>query len=174
MDVEEVAHPDGRIVVFCIPGRPAGFPRHIDGKYLMRCGESLVPMSPDRLRAIILEGVQKDWLEECSVERLNPGRIPELLDTEAFFDLLKKPYPKTLSGIVEPLAMEGLIDTDGDYSYSIRRLGALLFARDLQAFPDLYRKAPRVIVYKGHSKISTTLSDETVRVGYAAGFQKKW
>lgn len=39
VDVEVVAHPDGRVVVFIIPGRPRGTAYHYDGAYLMRSGE---------------------------------------------------------------------------------------------------------------------------------------
>jgi diguanylate cyclase (GGDEF)-like protein len=55
VDVEAVQHPDGRVLVFHIPSRPIGHPYHIDGRYLMRSGESLVPMSPDRLKQICNE-----------------------------------------------------------------------------------------------------------------------
>src|SRR5262245_43680101 len=44
---EEVAHPKGRVLVFHVPSRPSGQPVHYKGKYLMRAGEELVPMSPD-------------------------------------------------------------------------------------------------------------------------------
>ena len=47
VDIEEVAHPDGRVLVFHIPSRPRGTAYHLDGKYLMRSGEALVPMSED-------------------------------------------------------------------------------------------------------------------------------
>jgi len=56
VDAEEVAHPDGRVIVFHVPSRPRGTAYHLDGKYLMRSGQSLVPMSEDRLRAIFGEG----------------------------------------------------------------------------------------------------------------------
>ena len=45
VNVEEVKHPDGRVVVFHIPSRPIGHPYHLDGAYFMRSGESLVPMT---------------------------------------------------------------------------------------------------------------------------------
>jgi ATP-dependent DNA helicase RecG len=48
VDIEEVLHPDGRVVVFHIPPRPRGTAYHLDGRYLMRSGESLVAMSEDR------------------------------------------------------------------------------------------------------------------------------
>ena len=54
VDIEEVAHPDGRVVIFHIPARPRGTAYHLDGAYLMRCGEELAPMSEDKLRQILI------------------------------------------------------------------------------------------------------------------------
>ena len=53
---EEVAHPNGRVVVFTIPPRPIGMPIQVNGKYLMRAGESLTAMTPDMIRRIFDEG----------------------------------------------------------------------------------------------------------------------
>lgn len=65
VDVEEVLHPDGRVVVIHIPPRPMGSAFHLDGTYLMRVGESVVPMTPDRLSKIFAEpgdaGVRKTY-----------------------------------------------------------------------------------------------------------------
>jgi len=36
VDIEEVIHPDGRVLVFHIPSRPRGTAYHLDGAYLMR------------------------------------------------------------------------------------------------------------------------------------------
>lgn len=47
VDIEEVMHPDGRVLVFHIPARPIGTPYNYEGAYLMRAGSELVPMSPD-------------------------------------------------------------------------------------------------------------------------------
>lgn len=47
---------------------------HLDGAYLMRSGEELVPMSEDRLRGIFAEG-QPDWLEEPSRTTRPPSRL---------------------------------------------------------------------------------------------------
>jgi Putative DNA-binding domain len=56
VEVEEVQHPGGRVVVFHIPARPVGYAYPLDGAYYMRSGESLVTMSPDRLKRIFAEG----------------------------------------------------------------------------------------------------------------------
>jgi ATP-dependent DNA helicase RecG len=79
------------------------------------------------------------------------------------------PYPTDRRGVIERLQQEHLIDETGD-SYSIRRLGALLLAKRLTDFPDLARKAPRVVVYTGTSKLETRL-DQIGGKGYAVGFQ---
>lgn len=168
VDIEAVTHPDGRVLVFQVPSRPRGTAYHHDGKYLMRAGEALVPMSEDQLRRIFAEG-QPDWLEEPSRERLDAQQVVELLDTQTFFELLKLPYPTERAGVLDRLRRERLVDEVGG-GYRIRRLGALLLARRLEDFPDVSRKAPRVVVYAGDSKLETRL-DQTGARGYAVGFQ---
>ena len=168
VDVEEVAHPDGRVVVFHIPSRPRGTAYHFDGAYLMRSGEELVPMGEDQLRRIFAEG-EPDWLEEPSLQEIDAQQVIELLDTQTFFELMGRPYPTDRTGVIERLIQERLIDKQNG-SYGIRRIGALLLARRLENFPDLVRKAPRVVVYSGISKLETKL-DQVVTKGYAVGFQ---
>lgn len=168
VDVESVAHPDGRVVIFRIPSRPRGTAYHLDGKYLMRAGEALVPMSEDQLRRIFAEG-QPDWLEEPSRAGLDGQQVVELLDTQSFFELLKLPYPTDRNGVIERLVHERLVDHVGT-AFTIRRLGALALARRLGDFPDVARKAPRVVVYTGTSKLDTRI-DQTFTRGYAVGFQ---
>lgn len=168
VDIEEVAHPDGRVLAFHVPSRPRGTAYHLDGKYLMRSGEALVPMSEDQLRRIFAEG-EPDWLEEHSKKGLDAQQIVDLLDTQTFFELLKLPYPTERAGVIGRLAGERLVD-ELDGTYAIRRLGGLLLAKRLEDFPDLARKAPRVVVYTGASKLETRL-DRTGARGYAVGFQ---
>jgi len=168
VDIEEVAHPDGRVLVFHIPSRPRGTAYHLDGKYLMRSGEALVPMSEDQLRRIFAEG-EPDWLEEASKTGLDAQQVVELLDTQTFFELLKLPYPTDRAGVIDRLMRERLIDQVNG-QYAIRRLGALLLTKKLDDFPDLARKAPRVVVYTGTSKLDTRL-DQAGTKGYAVGFQ---
>lgn len=168
VDVEEVRHPDGRVVVFHIPSRPLGTAYHLNGSYLMRSGEELIPMSEDQLRRIFAEG-EPDWLEEFSKVDLDAQQVIELLDTQTFFELLKIPYPTDQQGVIDRLQQERLVDIQ-DGKYSIRRLAALLLARRLQDFPDISRKAARVVVYSGTSKLDTKL-DQLGTKGYAVGFQ---
>ncbi|MCB1942428.1 MAG: putative DNA binding domain-containing protein, partial [Candidatus Accumulibacter sp.] len=168
VDIEAVAHPEGRVLVFHIPARPRGTAYHLDGKYLMRAGEALVPMSEDQLRRIFAEG-GPDWLEEHSRQGLDAQQVVELLDTQTFFELIELPYPTERAGVMDRLLKERLIDSP-DGSFSIRRICALLLAKRLADFEELARKAPRVVVYMGTSKVETKL-DQVGTKGYAVGFQ---
>jgi len=168
VDVDVVTHPDGRVVVFDIPSRPRGTAYHLDGKYLMRSGESLLPMSEDQLRRIFAEG-EPDWLEGHSRTGQSPQQVIDALDTQAFYELLKLPYPTERARVIERLLNDRLID-EIDRGIAIRRIGALLLAKRLDEFSDLARKAPRVVVYTGASKLETRLDQVGVK-GYAVGFR---
>jgi len=169
VDIEEVMHPDGRVIVFHIPSRLRGSAYHLGGKYLMRSGESLVPMTEERLRSIFAEGAP-DWLEGPAIEGISAENVIEILDTQTFFELLKLPYPSSRAGVLERLMQEQLIDQAAE-GYTIRRLGAMILAKSLRKFSfDISRKAPRVVVYSGVSKVKTKL-DQTGDKGYAVGFQ---
>jgi predicted HTH transcriptional regulator len=168
VDVEEINHPQGRVLAFAVPGRPRGTAYQNDDVYWMRAGSSLVAMSEDRLRAIFAEG-KPDWLEEPSLEGLDPQSVVDLLDTQAFFELLKRPQPTSRDGVIDGLLRERLVDEKAG-TYSIRRIGALLLAKRLEDFPDVSRKATRVIVYPGNSKLETRVDVQGVH-GYAVSFR---
>jgi hypothetical protein len=53
--VEEVMYTDRRVLIFRIPSRPIGHPYELDGKFLMRSGGQLVPMTVDQLKKIFAE-----------------------------------------------------------------------------------------------------------------------
>jgi ATP-dependent DNA helicase RecG len=168
VDIEEVQHPDGRVLVFQIPNRPLGTVYDFEGAYLMRAGEELVSMSEDRLRAIFAEG-QPDWLSQAAMKDCDDNKVVQLLDTQSYFDLLHLPYPINQSGVLERFESEKLIQRGGT-GWTITNLGGMLFAKKLESFDRLARKAPRVIVYEGTNKLKTKL-DKPGAKGYAVGFQ---
>lgn len=172
VDIEAVMHPDGRVVVFSIPPCPDGHPFHLDGKYLMRIGQSVQPMSPERLKKLMSKR-PPDWLEEHTKNRLGAGRVLSLLDVPTFSKLLNISIPSTVEGMMSLLLGETLIDQDEQEgeSYSIRRMGALLLAKDLKQFPEIYRKAPRVSVYRGANKLTDPIDYKVGELGYAVAFQ---
>lgn len=168
VDVEEIVQPSGRVVVFHIPSRPRGTAYQFEGAYLMRSTDDTVPMSEDRLRQIFEEG-KPDWLLRLSKENCTADDIVRLLDTQGYFDLLKLTYPTTREAVLERFEQERLIQKKNG-SWIITNLGALLFAKKIEDFDVLSRKAPRVIVYEGASKLKTRL-DKPGSKGYAVGFE---
>lgn len=166
--IEQIQHPDGRVLVVSIPSRPRGTAYSVDGRYLMRSGESLVAMSEDRLRAIFDEG-KPDWLEEVTRSGMTGQEVIEALDTQTFFELLGEPFPTDSEAILDRLVRERLLVPKAG-NFDLTRLGGLLLARKLADFADLSRKAPRVVVYNGNSKIETKL-DQPGTKGYAVGFR---
>jgi ATP-dependent DNA helicase RecG len=170
VEVTELHHADGRVLVFTVQARPAGQPMHLNGSYLMRVGESLVGMTPDQLRKIMDEGRQ-DWMSEPARADADDDTVIALLDTQAYFDLSNLPYPTNRDSVLAKLSGEGLI-TRGVRGWNISNLAALLLAKKLDAFSSaLARKAPRVVIYEGANKL-VTREDKAGNLGYAVGFER--
>lgn len=168
VQIDEVAHPDGRVLVFTVPSRPAGTALAHEGAYLMRAGEELVPMTEDMLRRIFDEG-RPDFFSRPAMSGMSADDVVRLLDTQSLFDLFKLPYPAAREGVLAKCHSERLIEQQ-DSSWNITNLGALLLAKDLREFEGLQRKAARVIVYRGTNKMDT-VRDLLGNKGYAVGFE---
>jgi ATP-dependent DNA helicase RecG len=168
VQVDELAHPDGRVLVLTIPSRPAGTALSYEGAYLMRAGENLLPMTEDMLRRIFDEG-RPDFFSRPAINGITADDVVRLLDTQAMFDLFKLPYPATREGVLTRCESERLIKRKGA-GWIITNLGAILLAKDLREFEALQRKVPRVIVYRGINKLET-IRDQFGIKGYAAGFE---
>lgn len=95
--------------------------------------------------------------------------VVQLLDTQSYFDLVHLAYPVTRPAVLDRFEREKLIQRTGG-TWTITNLGAILFAKKLEPFDRLARKAPRVIVYEGTNKLNTKL-DAPGTKGYAVGFQ---
>lgn len=166
---DEVSHPHGRVLVFQVPPRPVGQPIHYKGRYLMRVGEGLVPMSPDQLKRIMAED-GLEWALQPAMSPCNDETVAQLLDMQAYFDLLRLPHPSTYAAILERFESEKLVQRE-DKGWLITNLGAILFAKNLSDFELLWRKAPRVIVYDGTGKLRSK-QDRHFTKGYVVGFQE--
>jgi predicted HTH transcriptional regulator len=133
----------------------------------MRSGEQLVAMSEDRLRTIFNEG-QPIWLEETAHSNASAQEVVSSLDTQNYFELLNLPYPTNQAGVINRLISDSLIKRTAQ-GYDISNMAAILLAKSLKRFDTVKRKAIRVILYNGESKLQT-ISDLTGDKGYAVGF----
>jgi len=79
------------------------------------------------------------------------------------------PLPDNRKGIIERLLQDRIIESDG-HGLNITNLGGILFAKNIEQFETLDRKAVRVIVYQGNNRIKTK-KEQTGTKGYAVGFE---
>lgn len=101
---------------------------------------------------------------------MNADDVLRLLDYPAYFDLLEAPLPANRDGILTALADDNLIRPNQAGNWDITNLGAILFAKHLEKFKRLKRKAMRVIQYRGIGR-TETMKEQTGVKGYAAGFE---
>ena len=61
IEIHEVAHAHGRVVVFEIPAAPKGLPVAFDGHYYGRDGEALSPLNLEEIERIRAQSTLDDW-----------------------------------------------------------------------------------------------------------------
>ena len=107
----------------------------------------------------------------CTKENCNYADIIRLLNIDSYFSGLKIPQPTDEKGVVHYLIEDGLIVLQDNGLYSITNLGALLFAKDLNEFSRLGRKALRVVQYTGINRLFIQ-KEEIFTQGYAISFEE--
>lgn len=108
--------------------------------------------------------------QEITAENVAAEEVLKLLDYPAYFDLLSLPLPEGREGILATLLADNMIAQSKGGKWNITNLGAVLFAKRLADFRTLSRKAVRVVLYKGESRVETVREQEGSK-GYAAGFE---
>ena len=107
---------------------------------------------------------------EIAAENLTTEEVFKFIDYPAYFDLLALPLPEGRDGILAALRADEMIAHGKGGKWDITNLGAVLFAKRLADFRPLRRKAMRVVLYKGESRVETIREQEGAK-GYAAGFE---
>lgn len=105
-----------------------------------------------------------------AMERVDTAQVLALLDYPSYFDLLSQPLPADRDKILARLVEDRLIAANQSGGFDISNLGAILFAKNLDAFKVLGRKAVRVILYEGRGRLGT-IREQEGRKGYASGFE---
>lgn len=134
------------------------------GSYKKRLSEH-----PEKERKIWAKSSNKIFEKEIALSDLTDDTVLSLLDYSNYFYLLKLSLPNTKNEILKKLESEKLI-TSSKNKYNITNLGAILFAKDLTNFENLYRKSPRVIIYNGKDRLKT-IKEQIGMKGYAIGFE---
>ncbi|MCF6339763.1 MAG: putative DNA binding domain-containing protein [Sulfurimonas sp.] len=108
--------------------------------------------------------------KQIAVDSISGSEVLSYLEYTKYFELLKLPLPENRDAILENLVSDDLIIIMDNATYSITNLGAILFAKNLDKFNTLKRKAIRVIQYKDDTKFKT-IKEMEGKKGYAVGFE---
>lgn len=169
-EIYELQTADGkRVIFFEIPPALRGNPTSWEGHYYARNGEELAALNLDKLEIIRGQAHLSHFEEDIALASQTSEQVLQLLAYDEVFRMFKSPLPPATKGMLEQLRQERFINQNGS-RYDITNLGAMLFARNLAAFPRLARKAVRVVFYAGNSRINTIREQPGGR-GYALGFE---
>jgi ATP-dependent DNA helicase RecG len=186
VDVEELIHPDGRVLIFHVPSRPVGQAIRSTGNYYypMRAGESMVEMDQMTLKKIlnesepdfsaqIVEGLRLDDLDEKAIENFK-GRWADKARRE---DYLSFASEKTLRSI-------GLLTDNGLNYASLILFGKkekideflpgseIIFEwrQDVKKIAHDFRKNWREPFFNICDEIWETINARNIRIPFQEGF----
>ena len=163
---------DCHSVVLLEIGRAVRHPVRFSGQEFIRVGSYKKKLKdyPEKERALWRIFDQTPFEDGIATERASGDDVLRLLDYPAYFELLERPLPANREGILEALLDDRIIRRSNAGGWDITNLGAILFAKRLDAFHTLRRKAVRVIQYRGNGR-TETLREQEVNKGYASGFE---
>ena len=167
--IYEFTYNEKDIVIFSIDAT-TNTPVEFKGEAFIRVGsyKKKLKEHPEKARKIWSK-INNYTFEKGIAERgLTEDEIFRLLDYPAYYELTKQNLPKNSGLILEKFIEEKLVTADGQF-YNITNLGAILFAKNIERFDSLSRKALRVIQYHGVNKFNT-IKEQIGKKGYANGF----
>ncbi len=168
IEIQECDYYKKRILVFHIPSRPLGVPQQCDGCYWMRSGESLVPMTPDVLRKIMLE-VENDFSEEICL-----GASLEHLDPVAIEALRMSWFKKSSNQAILSLSIERLLSDvelvgNGGITYA-----ALILLGKPEALHRFLPQAELVFEYRSNETSGPAHQRIEFQQGFFSSFDELW
>ena len=168
VDVEEIQHPNGRVLVFKIPSRPIGMPMHYNGAYWMRGGETLIPMTPDQLQRIFAETSPDFSAEICTqaqLEDLDPSSVEVLRQLWQ----RKSTDQNILTRPVEQLLGDAELLVDGKVTYA-----ALILLGTRKALGKYLAQAEIIFEYRSDEVPGPAAERHEFRQGFLPVLDEIW
>lgn len=162
---------DGRRVVLLEIDRADRHPVSFSGVEYIRVGSYKKPLKafPEKERALWRIFDRVPFEAGIAAEHLGDDEVLRKLDYPAYFDLLELPLPDGRAAILDALQADRLITRCEAGGWNVTHLGAILFAKRLEDFGRLGRKAARVIQYRGRDR-TESVREHAPTKGYASGF----
>jgi ATP-dependent DNA helicase RecG len=170
--IHEFTHESKPVVIFEVPAA-SYMPVRFSGEEFIRVGTYKKKLKdyPDKEKALWALFRHETFEKGFALRSATGDEVLALIDYPTLFELLGQKLPENRSGILERLQRERVIVDAGSGVYDITNLGAVLFARRLDQFETVARKAVRVILYKGVNRVET-LKEQVGTKGYAVGFER--
>lgn len=150
-------------------------PTHLRGKNLehafIRSGGTTRVASRQEIGTMMLNSRTPRWEELHASLLLTDAELTATLNVEPILKMLERPVATTQEEMLAWMAGERFITREPAGGGYVTNLGAIATARRLADFPDLGRKAVRVVVYDGLNKANTKQEREGTK-GYAISFQR--
>lgn len=126
---------------------------------------------PEKERALWRIFDRVSFEKGLAKENVSADDVLTLIDYPNYFQLMQQSLPENKSAILQRLASENIIQATPGSKYNITNVGAILFAKNLDDFVYLRRKALRIIIYSGDNRVKT-IKEHVVYKGYAIGFKE--
>jgi ATP-dependent DNA helicase RecG len=149
--------------------RPVTF----NGIEYLRIGENVRSLRefPEHERSLWLATGRRKFESAIALTHQEVSEVFKKLNMEGYYQLKGEDIPKNISEILRKFIQIGCLRDNMEGTYDITNLGALLFAKDITAFPSISSKSVRVIKYTGRDKMTSEEETEG-KMGYAVGFRR--
>jgi len=171
IEIHEFIYQEKLICVLSIPAANV-YPTKFKGVSYIRVGSYTKNIAeyPDKERVLWGRINDQQFENQTAKEVSTLDVVFRLIDVPGMFRLFQLPLPSDEYSIKEKLISEKII-SDADGKFKISNLGAVLFAKNLNNFEQLKKKAIRVVVYDGNNRVGKIKRDITGGKGYALGFE---
>jgi ATP-dependent DNA helicase RecG len=168
IDVWELPHLDGRVVVFDVPSRPIGVPLEYKGAYWMRGGESLLPMTADQLKRIFDEAQPDFSAQVC------PAATLADLDADAIAEFRRRWAAKTKRTEIAIVTDERLLQ-DAELLINDRvTYAALALLGSHRALGRKLAQAEIIFEYRSDETSIASQQRREFRSGFFSFFDELW
>ena len=168
----DLVHIDEKAICILRVSSAADLPVAFDRIPYIRIGSATPPLRDHPEVEKLLNAKLRPFLWETGVAKdtLSVAEVQDLLDIDAFFTLRRIPRPTDINVALSRLAEAEVVRADASGFFDISNQGALLLARDLSNFPDLSRKALRIVQYTSRNRLEAK-PEQIWTKGYATGFR---
>lgn len=172
--INELTLENNRIVVLEVQ-RAFGSTIQYDGvEFILKDGKAekvdCYPNKTNQLWDIIYSEKEEDFSFEIALKNVSADEVTKYLDWKILFELLQKPRPNSLLGVISVLSDLRFIREQNTGKYDITNLGALLLAKKLSTFKSVEYKAIRVLIYSGNN-YTKPAHEQIGGKGYIIGFE---